>query len=207
MTLVLLAWSGVEEDLCWNPSSLSRLHNHTISEQAKDIDLYSASVEDLRASVLFLHLLEIKAMPRYTHHPVVEQRVFGHPTQSISENVDKIKSELEGKMMSCLHVPRRHHIILLIATKWRLVGWVMNLLTMFTAWDVRLSYCYVDKTPNQFPVDCGTKERSPILSPVFDIHFQWSIYQGCVFEVSLSNEVFCIFVLIEKETASEFMNL
>lgn len=182
MALVLFAWSGVEDHLCWNPRSLSRLHNQTISEQAKDIDLYSASVEDLRDSVLCLHLLEIKAMPRYTHHPVVERRVSGHPTQSTSGNVDRIKSKLEGKMMSRSHVPRRYHIILLIATKWRFVGGVMIRLTMLNCMRyVGSSYCYVDKTPNQFPVDCGTKERSPILSPVIDIHFQWAIYQGCVF--------------------------
>jgi hypothetical protein len=45
---------------------------------------YSASVEDLETRSCFLHLQEIKALPKNIHQPVVDRRVSGHPAQSAS---------------------------------------------------------------------------------------------------------------------------
>ena len=71
---VLSACNEVGEN-CVNPSFERSPRSHKISEQAEDIALYSAFVEDRETRSCFLHFQEMRELPRYMHQLVVDRRV------------------------------------------------------------------------------------------------------------------------------------
>ena len=83
ITLVLLALRGVAPRI-GIPSSWRRRRSQTIILLAEDMDLYSASAEDLETVACFLHVQEMREEPRNIHQPVVNLLVSGHPAQSAS---------------------------------------------------------------------------------------------------------------------------
>lgn len=61
------------------------------------IEQYSTLAENLETIVCFLDLHEIKLFHKKTQYSVKDFLVFGHPTQSSSQNSFNRKSELAGK--------------------------------------------------------------------------------------------------------------
>ena len=68
------------------------MRSETISHDASQDDMYSASVEELATLGYFLQLHEIVAEPKFIKYPEVDVRLSMSPTKSTSEYPTSVKS-------------------------------------------------------------------------------------------------------------------